>query len=67
MRDVNCGRADTFVQKFDFGAHFIPQARVEMGHRLIEEKYVRVVDEGTTKRDTLLLAAGKLIYIAIKE
>ena len=55
MRDVDCRRANAFVQKFDLGAHFISQPRVEMGHRLIEEEHMRVVDEGAPKRDPLLL------------
>src|SRR4029078_6754339 len=67
MCDVNCRRANAFVQKFDFSSHFISQPRVEMSHRLIEEEHMRIVDESTPKRDPLLLASGKLIYTAIKQ
>jgi hypothetical protein len=55
------------VQQFDFGPHFVPQARIEMCHRLIEKKYVRVMDKSATQCDALLLPAGELIDMAIEE
>jgi hypothetical protein len=44
------------LQRADLLAHRAPQARVEIGQRLVEQQYRRLQHERASHRDTLLLA-----------
>ena len=51
----------------DLFAHLNAQAGIQVAERLIQEQQIRLFDQRTGDRHTLLLAAGKLARFAVKE
>jgi hypothetical protein len=47
------------VEPLDLHPEFGFELGVQVGHRLVEQEHVRVLDERAAQRDTLLLAAGE--------
>ena len=45
------------MQFLDLGSHRDAQFRVEVRQWLVEQKHLRIADDGTSHRDTLALAA----------
>ena len=43
----------------DLGSHCRTELSVEVGERLVEKEYLRLADDSTSERNTLLLTAGK--------
>ena len=50
----------TVMQGFDLGSHLYARLRIEVGQGLIEEKHVRVENNGAPHGDALTLAAREL-------
>ena len=65
--DVNRGRRHLLMDLFDLGAHLHAQFGVEVGERLVEQKYLRVADDGAAHGDTLALAARQLLWPALEQ
>src|SRR5205085_2616072 len=65
--DVDGGGFQPLVQFLDLGAHRNPQLGVEVGQRLVEQKYLRIADDGAAHRDALTLAAGQLPRITVEQ
>ena len=55
------------VQPADFKAHLFAQIGIEVGQRLVEQKRLRLDDQGAGQRHALLLAARQLAGIALRE
>lgn len=60
MGDEDESASQLPLQGQQFELHLGPQLRVERGHRLIEQKYLGLVDDRACKRYALLLAARHL-------
>ena len=58
--DVNHRSAECFVQLCDFHAHIEPQRGVQVGKRLVEQKYRRIAHDRASDSDTLALPARQL-------
>ena len=67
VRDEDRGDAELALQAADFAPHRQAQGRVEIRERLVEEKELRLLDEGAGERDALLLAARHLRWPPVEE
>ena len=67
MRDKNHRHAELPVQLLDLHPHLHAKLRVEIGQRLVEEKNLRLADDGAADRDALALAAGELPGSAVEQ
>src|ERR1700733_9870520 len=67
MGYIDHGRCDFLMEALDLAAHVVPELRVEIGQRLVEQKDPRIAHHRAPDRDTLTLAAGELARIALKE
>ncbi|CAM5743620.1 hypothetical protein SHIRM173S_05177 [Streptomyces hirsutus] len=65
MRDVHEGDADLGLDAFELQLHLTAQFQVEGAERLVEQQYLRVVDQGAGHGDPLLLAAGELVRLLV--
>ena len=63
VRHVHERDPDLVVDRVELEKHVLAQLEVERGERLVQEQDLRAVDEGPRYRDTLLLAARKLVRI----
>lgn len=57
------GDADLGLDAFELQLHLTAQFQVEGAERLVEQQYLRVVDQGAGHGDPLLLAAGELVRL----
>jgi hypothetical protein len=62
--DEDEGDAERLLQRLQFLLHVFAQLEVERTKRLVEQKHLRLVDQGAGERDALALAAGKLARAA---
>ena len=67
VRHVDEGDADFLLQIDQLDLHFLAQLRVERGQRLVEQQHGRMGDQRARDGHPLLLAAGKLVRIALAE
>ena len=57
--------ADFLLDPHKFKLHFLAELRVESGERLVEKEDLRLVYKRARYRDSLLLTAGELRYLAV--
>ena len=67
MGDVDRGVAEGVVQAAHLEAHLLAQIGVEVGQRLVEQQRLGLDDQRAGERDALLLAAGQLAGIALRQ
>ena len=67
MRDVKGGHAEFLAKKGQFLAHGQAKLGIEIAQRFIEEKDLGFTDDGSAKRDTLLLPAAHGRWFAVKQ
>ena len=60
MRHDDRRDADPFLQLFDLVTDLQFQPCIQVGHRLIQQEDIGVLDQRPAHRDTLLLSAGQL-------
>ena len=65
--DVDRRVAERIVQTAHLEAHLLAQIGVEIGQRLVEQQRLRLDDQRAGERDALLLAAGQLAGIALRQ
>ena len=58
---------DGVVQQLDFGAHFRAQQRIQIRQRLVEQKQLRLPNDGTAHCDSLPLPPGERTRLAIEQ
>ena len=66
MRHVDHGRLKRVVQIADFEAHLHAQGGVEVRQGLVEQKRLRLANDGAADGDALALAAGELSRAAVE-
>ena len=64
---VDGGDGQVLLELPDFGAHLLADLGVQVGEGLVEEKHVRVEDQGAGQGHALLLAARELAGIPLFE
>src|SRR5580704_176652 len=67
MGYIDHGRCDFLMEALDLAAHVVPELRVEIGQRLVEQKDPRIAHHRAPDRDALTLAPGELARIALKQ
>src|SRR5262249_47040134 len=67
VRHVHHGDADLAVNALELDLHLLAQVLVQGPEGLVEQKHIRVEDEATGERDTLLLTAGQLARVFVGE
>ena len=67
VRDVHEREADLGLDALELHLHLPAQLEVEGAERLVEQQHRRPVDDGAGQRDALLLAAGQLRRLAVRE
>ena len=65
--DVDERDADLVLDPLQLHLHVLAELEVERAERLVEQEHARVVDERAPERDALLLAAGELLRLALRE
>jgi hypothetical protein len=66
VSDVDGRGFQPLMQRLDLDAHRDPQLGIEIGQRLVEQKYLGIAHDGATHGDALALSAGELPRIAIE-
>src|SRR5207237_2193809 len=61
MRDVDERRPEVRLQLLELDLHMLPQLEVKRPERLVEQQQCRLKHETARDRDSLPLAAGKLV------
>ena len=64
--DVDKGGVDLLAQLDDLRAHLVAQLRVKVRQRLVHQEHLRVADDGAADGDTLPLAAGQRLGLAVE-
>src|ERR1700722_17430384 len=67
MGYIDRRRCDFLMEALDLAAHVVPELRVEIGQRLVEQKDPRIAHHRAPDRAALTLAPGELARIALKE
>jgi hypothetical protein len=57
VRDVDGGGLQPLVEMLELNAGLVPEFRIEIAKRLVEEKQVRLAHEAPPDGDTLALSA----------
>src|SRR5262245_54902928 len=65
--NVDGSRRNRLMSFLDLGAHLDAQLSVEVGERLVEQKYLRIANDGAAHRHALALPAGKLFRATIEK
>ena len=65
--DENRGDLGLLLNPPDLRAHFHAQAGVQIAQRLVQQQYIRLLDQGPGDGYTLLLAAGELSGLALEK
>ena len=65
--DVDDGGAKSLVKLSDLGSHLNTKLSIQVGKRLVHKEDLRITNDSTTHSDTLSLAAGKSLRLAVKE
>ena len=64
--NVDEGGVDLLAQLDDLRAHLVAELGVEVGERLVHQEDLRVPDDCTADGDTLALAAGQRLRLAVE-
>ncbi|ELY39605.1 phenol hydroxylase [Natronorubrum tibetense GA33] len=67
VRDVDGGDPEFVLNALDLRAHLRPEARVEVGKRLVEEEEIRLANDRPPERDALFLPARKLVGFVLEQ
>ena len=67
MGDVDDGGAQSLVQLCDLGSHLDTELCIQVGERLVHQEDLGVTDNCTSHCNTLSLAAGESLRLAVKE
>ena len=67
VRDVDEGRFQALVQATNEGTRLHPKLRIEVGKRLVHQKYRRFANDGAADRHTLTLPTGELTRTPIQQ
>ena len=67
MGNVDEGRAESLVNLGELGSHLRTELCVEVRQRLVEQEYLRVTDDSTAERNTLLLTAGQSLRLSVEQ
>ena len=65
MGDVDEGDAEFLVHLLELDLHVLAHLQVQGGQRFVQEEDFRLVDDGPGDGDTLLLAAGEGLHVAV--
>src|SRR5262245_31333517 len=65
VRDVNEGNAEATLQGMQFFLELLAQLEVQRAERLVQQQYLRLIDNGAGEGHALLLAAGDLRWNTI--
>ena len=65
--DIDEGSVQTAVQTGNLAAHGGTELRVQVGERLVQKEDGRIADHGAAEGDTLTLAAGQSLGLALKQ
>ena len=65
--NVNEGGAESLMDLGKLGSHRRAELSVEVRQRLVEKEDLRVTDDSTTERDTLLLTAGQSLRLSVEQ
>ena len=65
--DVDEGGVDLLAQLDDLGAHLVAELGVEVGERLVHEEHLGAAHDGAADGDTLALAAGERLRLAVEQ
>ena len=66
MRYVNKGGVDALTKLDDLRAHLVAQLGVQIGQRFVHQEDLRVPNDGAADGDTLPLAAGERLGLAVQ-
>src|ERR1700722_13009219 len=67
MSYIDHGRRDLLMEALDLPTHVVPELRVEVRQRLVEQEDPRIAHHRAPDRHALTLAARELTRIAIEE
>ena len=67
MRYVDHRGREPIVQTGDLDTHLRPEAGIEIGERLVEQKHVGFAHDGAPDGHALALASGKLSRLAVEQ
>ena len=67
VRDVDRRRPECLLQLQDLGAGLHAELRVEVRQRLVHQKGCRLAHDRSSERDTLALATGQLLRLALDQ
>ena len=67
MRHIDDRRFQVLMQPGDFDAHMHAEFGIKVRQRYIEQKDLRVADDGATDGDALALAAGQVLGLAVQK
>lgn len=67
VRYVDKGRAQSFMQAGNLRAHRGTQLGIQVGQRLVQQEYIRVAHHSASQCDTLTLAAGQRLRLAVQQ
>ena len=59
VSDINKGNAQLFMHILQFKLHFLAHLQIQRAQRLVQQKNLRLVDDGAGNGDSLLLTAGQ--------
>ena len=67
VRHVDRRGSEPVMELFQFDSHLHAQRGVEIGQRLVEQKYLRIAHDGAAERNALALAPGQLAWLALQQ
>ena len=67
MRDEDERDAELGLERLELDLEVLAQPGVERAERLVEQQHARAQHERARERDALLLAAGELVRLALRE
>ena len=67
VRHIDERRFQPLMQPDDLIAQFCPHFRVEVRQRLVEQEHGRVTHHGAAQGNTLALAAGQSLRLAVEQ
>jgi hypothetical protein len=66
VRHVDCRGPDLAVEPLDLVARVVPELRVQVRERLVEQEHAGLAHQGPAQRHALALAAGELARVAVE-
>ena len=67
VRHVKCSDTKPTLELLELGAGVRADLRVKIGQRLVHQEECRFAHDGASERNALLLSAGKLMRLALKQ